>query len=258
MPEIESDGARIWYTVDGRDDAPVVLLIHSMATTHALWAAQMPALVDAFRVVRYDTRGHGRSTAPAGDFTVAQLGRDALAVLDAVGSHRAAICGVSLGGITAIWLGAHAAGRVDRLVLANTAARIGTRDTWMARIRAVREEGMEVAAELAIPRWFTDVFRENHPDVIAVYRAMARSCPLETYLGVCAALRDADLRGDAHRIAAPTLVIAGREDKSTPPADSEFIRDSLPDAHMELLDAAHLSNVERAQEFSALLRDFLK
>lgn len=258
MPNIEREGASIWYDVEGRDDAPPLLLIHSLATTHELWSRQMPSLAGSFRTIRYDMRGHGRSTAPAGDFTIEQLGLDALAVLDAAGAPRADIAGVSLGGLTAIWLGEHAPRRVRRLVLANTAARIGTSDSWSARIRVVREGGMEVAAELAIPRWFTDEFREDHADVIAAYRAMVLACPLETYVGACAALRDADLRPDAHRIAAPTLVVAGSEDTSTPPADSELIRDTLPNAHMELLHAAHLSNVERADEFTELLRGFLE
>lgn len=258
MPNIERDGASIWYTVEGRDDAPTLLLIHSLATTHELWAQQMPALSDSFRIIRYDMRGHGRSAAPVGDITIEQLGRDALAVLDAAGVERANISGVSLGGLTAIWIGENAQDRVEKLVLANTAARIGTSDTWSARIRVVREGGMEVAADLAIPRWFTDGFRENHPDIMAAYRAMVLACPPDAYIGACAALRDADLRSDLPLISAPTLVVAGSEDRSTPPADSELLRDNLPDAHMELLSAAHLSNVERPGEFSALLRDFLK
>lgn len=258
MPNIEVDGASIWYSVDGRADAPPLLLIHSLATTHELWARQMPAFTAFARVIRYDMRGHGRSTSHAGELTIEQLGRDALAVLDAAGVSRADVAGVSLGGLTTVWLGEHAPDRVRRLVLANTAARIGTSDTWSARIRAVREGGMELAADLAIPRWFTDGFRENHADVIAAYRAMVLACPLESYVGACAALRDADLRADSQRIAAPALVIAGSEDRSTPPADSEWMRDNFPDAHMELLCAAHLSNVERPEEFTDLVRDFLK
>jgi 3-oxoadipate enol-lactonase len=257
MPNIEVDGANIWYSVDGRAEAPPLLLIHSLATTHELWARQMPAFTAFARVIRYDMRGHGRSTSPAGELTIERFGRDALAVLDAAGVSRADVAGVSLGGLTTVWLGEHAPDRVRRLVLANTAARIGTSDTWSARIRAVREGGMELAADLAIPRWFTDGFRENHADIVAAYRAMVLACPLESYVGACAALRDADLRAGAQRIAAPALVIAGSEDRSTPRADSEWMRDNFPDAHMELLEAAHLANVERPEEFTELVRDFL-
>ena len=257
MPEVESDGARIWYTVDGRDDAPAVLLLHSLGTTHALWDPQLPALVDKFRVIRYDTRGHGKSSAPPGEFTLEQLGRDAIAVLDGAHVERAAVGGVSIGGITSVWLGRHASGRVRKLVLANTAARIGTSALWSDRIRLVREHGIEFAAEQAMLRWFTDDFRAKSPAIVARLFDMARACPLESYLGACAALRDADLRRELHRVTAKTLVVAGSQDQSTTVADAEYLRDNIPDAWMEVLDAAHLSNVERADKFSAMLDEFL-
>jgi 3-oxoadipate enol-lactonase len=257
MPDIEIEGARIWYTVDGRDDAPALLLLHSLGTSHALWDDQMPSLVDRYRLIRYDARGHGKSSAPPGEFTIEQLGRDALAVLDAVGAKTAVICGISIGGLTSIWLGQHGGGRATKLVLANTAARIGTSEGWSERIRAVRAEGMAAAAEQALPRWFTDDFREKHPDVAARFLQIARTCPLESYLAACAALRDADLRRDLHRITAPTLVIAGSKDPSTTVADGTYLRDNIPKAEMEVLEAAHLSNVERPAEFSELLTEFL-
>jgi 3-oxoadipate enol-lactonase len=258
MARVENDGALIWYTVDGREDAPAVLLLHSLGTTHELWNDQLPVLRDAYHVIRYDMRGHGRSTAPPGEFTIEQLGADALAVLDVVNARSAAICGISIGGITSVWLGQYAHDRVDRLVLANTAARIGTSESWSMRIRDVRAEGMNAAAEQAMTRWFSSDFRARRPDVVARFLEMARSCALDSYLGACAALRDTDLRRDLHRITAPTLVIAGRVDPSTTVADAEYLRDNIPSARMEALEAAHLSNVERPEEFSELLTDFLK
>jgi 3-oxoadipate enol-lactonase len=257
MPDIEIDGARIWYTESGPDNAPALLLLHSLGTTHELWDQQMPALQNSFRVIRYDLRGHGRSTASPGEFTIEQLGRDALAVLDAAGAQSAAVCGISIGGVTGIWLGQHASRRVSRLVLANTAARIGTSESWSERIRAVREGGMKEAADLAMPRWFTDDFREKRPDVAARFHAIASSCPLDSYLAACAALRDADLRRDLHRIMTPTLVVAGSKDPSTTVFDGAYLRDNIPKAEMEVLEAAHLSNVERPAEFSKLLTEFL-
>jgi 3-oxoadipate enol-lactonase len=258
MPDIEIDGARIWYTVTGPDAAPPVLLLHSLGTTHELWDEQMPALRDSFRVIRYDLRGHGRSTTSPGELSVEQLGRDALAVLDAARVRSAAVCGISIGGVTSIWLGQNASQRVSRLVLANTAARIGTSESWTTRMKAVREEGMQEAADLAMPRWFTDDFRERRPEIAARFHAMASACPLESYIAACAALRDADLRRDLHRIMAPTLVIAGSRDPSTTVADGAYLRDNIPDAEMEVLEAAHLSNVERPEEFSTLMTDFLR
>jgi 3-oxoadipate enol-lactonase len=257
MPDIEIEGARIWYTVDGRDDAPALLLLHSLGTSHALWDEQLPSLVDRYRLIRYDARGHGKSSAPPGEFTIEQLGRDALAVLDAVGVRTAVICGISIGGLTSIWLGQHGGGRATKLVLANTAARIGTSEGWSERMRVVRAEGMAAAAEQSLPRWFTDDFREKHPGVTARFRQIARTCPLESYIAACAALRDADLRRDLHRITAPTLVIAGSKDPSTTVADGTYLRDNIPEARMEILEAAHLSNVERPAEFTELLTEFL-
>jgi 3-oxoadipate enol-lactonase len=257
MPDVEIDGARIWYTVTGRDDAPAVLLLHSLGTTHELWDQQLPAFRDSFRVIRYDLRGHGRSTAAPGEFSIEQLGRDALAVLDAANAQSAAVCGISIGGVTGIWLGQNASQRVSRLVLANTAARIGTSESWSARMRAVREGGMKEAADLAMPRWFTDDFREKRPDVAARFHAIASACPLDSYIAACAALRDADLRRDLHRIMTPTLVVAGSKDPSTTVSDGAYLRDNIPKAEMEVLEAAHLSNVERPMEFSALLTEFL-
>jgi len=257
MPHIEIDRARIWYTIDGRDDAPALLLLHSLGTSHALWDEQLPPLIDKYRLIRYDVRGHGKSSAPPGDFTIAQLGRDALAVLDAAGAKTAVACGISLGGLTSIWLGQHSGGRVSKLVIANTAARHGTSEGWSQRMRTVRETGMVKEAEQALQRWFSADFLAEHPEVAARFRQIASSCPLESYVGACAALRDADLRRDLHRITARTLVVAGSKDLSATVADGAYLRDNIPEARLEVLDASHLSNVERPREFSELLADFL-
>jgi 3-oxoadipate enol-lactonase len=258
MPDIETGGARIWYTVEGPDGAPPVLLLHSLGTSHELWDDQMPALRSSFRVIRYDMRGHGRSSASSGELTIEQLSGDATAVLDAAGAPSAAVCGISIGGVTGIWLGQHASHRVTRLLLANTAARIGTSEGWSTRMRTVREQGMQQTASDAMLRWFTSEFRARRPDVVARFEAIASSCPIESYVGACAALRDADLRRDLHRIMAPTLVIAGSEDVSTTVADGRYLRDNIPHAGLEVLEAAHLSNVERPAEFTELLTVFLK
>ena len=257
MPDIESNGARIWYTIDGREEAPALLLLHSLGTSHALWDEQLPPLVDRYRLIRYDMRGHGKSSAPPGAFTIEQLGRDALAVLDAAGAKTAVVCGVSIGGLTSVWLGQHSHERVAKLVLANTAARIGTAEGWSGRMRDVQAEGMTAAAEQALPRWFTDEFRAAHPEVMSRYLRIASACPLESYIAACAVLRDTDLRRDLHRITAPTLVVAGSKDLSTTVADGAYLRDNIPEAYMEVLEAAHLSNVERPGEFSELLAEFL-
>jgi 3-oxoadipate enol-lactonase len=250
----------IFYTTDGPADAPLLLLSNSIGCTHELWEPNLAALAERFHVVRYDTRGHGRSATPGDAFTMEQLGRDAIGVIDAAGGSRtrtAHVLGISLGGVTAMWLGVNAADRVERLVLANTGAKIGTVDGWNERMRGLREHGMGAVADASMARWFTPPFRERHADVVARYRAMVAACPADGYLGCSAAIRDTDLREDIRRITAPTLVIVGAQDLSTTPADGALIQDRIPGARLASLDCAHLSNIERASEFSAAVLEFL-
>ena len=155
MPDIEADGCRLSWSAQGPADAPALLLLNALGTTVDLWSPQIDPLADAFRVIRFDTRGHGRSDAPAGPYALDRLGRDALAVLDAAGAPRAHVCGVSLGGQTALWLAVHAPERVNGVVAANTGARIGTTALWNRRIRDAETLGMQALVEPAIARWFT-------------------------------------------------------------------------------------------------------
>jgi 3-oxoadipate enol-lactonase len=209
-------------------------------------------------VVRYDTRGHGRSGVPGGDYTLDQLGRDALSVLDAADADRAHVCGISLGGMTAMWLALHAPARVDRIVLANTGARIGTLEMWQQRIGLARTAGMAPIAEITPARWFTSAFRERYPGIAGEFAAMVAACDPNGYAGCCAAIRDADLREEIRRIAAPALVITGAEDPATPPSDGALLAARIPGARSIELAAAHLSNVEQADAFSAAVLEFLR
>jgi 3-oxoadipate enol-lactonase len=254
---VERDGVRIGYSVAGPGDAPALLFINSIGATRALWDRQVARLDGDYRVIRYDARGHGRSDAPAGDYTLAQLGHDAVAVLDAAGATSAHVCGISLGGLTALWLGLHAAPRVDRLILANTAARIGTLETWTDRIALVHKRGMSAVADRAMATWFTPAFHAREPETTASFRAMVAGCSTTGYLGCCAALRDADLRDDVSRLRGPVLTVAGTQDVATPPAGVEFIRDHVPGSTHVAFDVAHLSNVEEADGFNDALMSFL-
>ncbi len=253
----DSGGVRIAYEVSGPDDAPALLFINSIGTTRALWDRQAARLRGACRVIRYDARGHGRSSTPAGDYTLEQLGRDAAAVLDAVGAPTAHVCGISLGGLTALWLGLHRAARVNGLILANTAARIGSLEMWAERIALVEGPGMPAVADRAMGTWFTPEFHAREPETVAAFRAMVAGCPPTGYLGCCAALRDADLRDDVARLRGPVLTIAGTRDVATPPAGVEFIRDRVPGASLVAFDVAHLSNVEQSDAFTAAVASFL-
>lgn len=257
MPHVLRDGCRLSYSVDGNPDTPVLLLSNSLGTTRALWAPQADALASRFRLIRYDTRGHGASDAPRGPYTLDMLGFDALAILDAAAAPRAHVCGLSLGGLTAMWLGVHAAGRVASLVLASTAARIGQTMLWQERIEQVKSSGMAPLAEAAMDRWFTGAFRAAHPDIVARYRTMLASSPVDGYAACCAVLRDADLRTAIGQIAVPTLVLAGTHDPVTPPSDAEAIRTKIRGARVAFLDAAHLANVEQPDAFTEHVATFI-
>jgi 3-oxoadipate enol-lactonase len=257
MLHVLRDGCRLSYALDGNPQAPALMFSNSLGTTHELWARQVVGLSSAFRVIRYDTRGHGGSDAPKGTYTIEMLGLDALTILDAAGAPRAHVCGLSLGGLTAMWLGVHAPDRVESLILASTAARIGNALLWQERIELVKLSGIRPLAEASMGRWFTEAFRAAHPDIVDRYRQMLESCPVEGYASCCAALRDADLRGKIGGIAAPTLVIAGRHDPVTPPTDADAIRTRIRDARVTELDAAHLANVERADEFNDRVLTFI-
>jgi 3-oxoadipate enol-lactonase len=257
VPQAVQSGCRISYSVGGNPRGEALLFSNSLGTTHELWHPQMEALGSAFRIVRYDTRGHGASDAPHGGYTIDTLGRDAIAVLDAAGVERAHVCGLSLGGLTAMWLGVHAPGRVRSLVLSSTAARIGSASMWNERIAQVNAAGVPSLADAAMGRWFTAAYRAAHPDIVSVYHRMLGATPADGYVGCCAAIRDADLREAIKSVAVPTLVIAGREDPVTPPSDAEDMRARIAGARVEIVDAAHIANVEQAQAYNDLVSSFI-
>jgi 3-oxoadipate enol-lactonase len=251
-------GCCLSYDVEGPEQAPVCLLLHSLGTTRALWSPQRERFRQSFRVIRYDVRGHGRSQPAVGPYTLDQLGHDALAVLDALGVERAHVCGVSLGGLTALWLGVRAPDRVDRIVAANTAARLGTAQGWADLIDRVGSGGMASVVDRGLARWFTERFRELEPATIERFRSMLLRCPADAYAGACAVLREADLREEISQIATRTLVVTGRHDQATPPALGDLICSRVSGARRLDLDAAHLSNVEQVDAFTAGVLDFLR
>jgi 3-oxoadipate enol-lactonase len=247
----------ISYDLHGPAGAPALLFINSIGTTRELWDRQRAAFAASYRVIQYDARGHGQSAVPPGDYTIAQLAQDALAILDAEQRTSAQVCGISLGGITALWLAVHAPARVRSLVLANTGARIGSVESWTARVALVRQGGMKAVADLAMQTWFTDGFREREPATVRQFREMVESCPVEGYLGCCAALREEDLRDAVGSVHCPVLAVAGSLDRATPPELLHFVHERLPHSHLLTLESAHLSNVEREPEFTSALSAFL-
>ena len=257
MPFAEVNHGRIHYRVDGDIHAPVLLCSHSLGTDLTLWEPQRTALVRSFRILRYDSRGHGRSSVAPGPCTVELLARDAVGLLDHLGISRVHFCGLSLGGMVGMWLGVHATTRVDKLILANTAAQLGSRETWDARIQSVRAGGMAAIADGVLERWFTPAFRERRPGDVAAVRRMLLSVPPEGYTACCAAIRDMDQRAGLAAIRSPTLVISGREDPATTPAMCRMLADAIGGARVIELSAAHLSNIEAAAAFNAAVLEFL-
>ena len=251
------DGCRIAWRCDGPADAPVLLLSNSLGTSMDMWAPQLAAWTQRFRVLRYDQRGHGASYAPAGAYSLDRLGRDVVELLDALGIASVDFCGLSLGGMTGQWLAIREPARLRRLVLANTSSFMGPPSAWDARIGAVRAQGMAPLAQASVERWFTQGFAAAAPDAIAPIAAMLQATDRAGYAGCCAAIRDMDMRRTAALIAAPTLVIGGTLDPATPPAHSDALVRTIPGSRLVMLAAAHLSNVEQPDAFARAVLDFL-
>ncbi|HEY2600731.1 MAG TPA: 3-oxoadipate enol-lactonase [Thermoleophilaceae bacterium] len=247
------------HRINGPDGAPVVVFSNSLGATLEMWAPQAPAVSARFRMLRYDQRGHGDSPVPPGPYDLPDLGRDVLDLLDRNGVERAHFCGLSMGGATGMWLAANAPERIDRLVLICTSARFGDPQMWIERAATVRANGTESVADAGLERWFTAGFREREPALTARFRAMIASQPDEGYANCCGVLERLDIREELGGIVAPTLLIAGAQDPSTPPEpDAHLIADRLPGTRLEVLDpAAHLANVERAEAVTDLILDHL-
>jgi 3-oxoadipate enol-lactonase len=250
VPFIEANGVRIRYRLEGKPGAPVIVFSNSLGTNLSMWDPQVAALRDEFRILRYDTRGHGLSAVPPGPYSQEQLGNDILTLLDAVEIRRAHFCGLSMGGQAGIWLGATAPDRFARLILCDTAAHIGNPEVWNARIAAIRAGGMPAIVSGAIERWFTPKFIVQSPEVIL-------DTPPQGYIACCEAIRDADLTEQASRVRAPTLIISGMHDPATPPAQGRSLASMIRGARYLEFDASHLSNIEAASQFTSALREFL-
>ncbi len=258
MNFVTTDGIRLAYQVDGSENAPTLVFVNSIGSNLSMWDAQVEHLSHALRIVRYDTRGHGASDAPPGSYTLEQLGLDLLALLDELQIEQANICGLSLGGITALWLAIAYPHRIARAVFANTAARIGTTESWDARIEAVRTGGMTAIRDTVLARFLSANFRQQHPETAQEIGNMIESTNPVGYIGACAALRDADLRAKISAIHTPSLIIGSALDESTPLAQSHELHASISYSLIKIFnDVAHLSNVERPDEFSDYVLSFL-
>jgi 3-oxoadipate enol-lactonase len=257
MPTIDADNCKINVAIDGAESAPPLVMSNSLGTNLHMWDEQARAFAKRYRVIRYDQRGHGKSGAPKGPYTVDRLGRDALAILDHLGIEKAHFLGLSMGGTTGMWLACNAPERFRKIVLANTGARIGTQDIWNARIMTVLDKGMKALVDATLERWFSQKFRDAKSPVIGKVREMLLTTPKHGYAGCSAAIRDADFRWAIGGVKLPTLVITGSLDPATPPQGGEFIAQRIPRAKLVSLEAAHLSNLERSGQFTRAVEDFL-
>lgn len=258
MPFVELRDLRVHYSLTGAAGAPALIFSNSLGATFAMWDPQLAALEKEFRVLCYDTRGHGQTAVPPGPYSIELLARDVLALLDALQLDRVNFCGLSMGGMIGMWLGVNAPQRFHRIVLCNTAAKIGTAEMWNARIENVRKGGTRAIAGTVIERWFTPEFRASSSAVVAAIQRMLENSPSEGYAECCAAIRDMDQRETIKAMRVPTLVIAGGKDLVTPPAEGRILAEQISGARYAELPAAHLSNVEAPGEFTAELMRFLK
>ena len=259
MPMIDAgDGCLLNVSVDGRENGPALMLSNSLGCTLQMWEPQMAALAKEFRVIRYDRRGHGKSGVPPAPYSIERFGKDVLAILDDLNIARVNFCGLSMGGMVGQWLGANAAERMERIVLANTTCYYPDPTNWHNRIKAVREGGIAAVADAVIAGWLTADFREQEPSIAQHMRAMLLASPVEGYLACCEALSTLDQRALLPQIEGPVLVIAGRYDQATTLASGEYLRSNIPKADLTILDAAHISNIEQAPAFTDAVLGFLQ
>lgn len=248
-----SDPVEVHHVADGPPGAPVVILVHAIGTSLAMWQPQAEALSRDFRVVRYDQRGHGASPVPEGPYEIADLGRDLLLLMDRLRVERAALCGLSLGAMTVLWVAAHAPDRVERLVGCCVTAQPASPEAWADRAATVRRDGIGAIEELVVDRWG---YRNRSPGIEALVREMLLATPAAGYAACCDAIRTMNLAPDLRSITAPTLLIAGTDDPAAQPTAMATVAQAIPDCMLRVVDgAAHLVNVEQPEAVTAAISE---
>ena len=259
MPHASVNGISLYYEISGKQEGPTLLLSNSLASNLHMWDPQMEAFNRHFRVVRYDSRGHGQSDAPAGAYSIDTLTADVVGLLDHLGIARTHFCGLSKGGMVGQRLATLHPERVDRLVLCDTANYMGPADLWEGRIQLAETQGMAGVVDATIERWFTRPFREKDPLAVAKIRAMILNTPVAGFVGCCRAIQGMDQRESSKAITAPTLIVVGADDPSTTPEKAREIQECIAGSHLTVLPAAaHLSNIEQEALFDAAVLEFLE
>ena len=259
MPLAHVNSTAIFYRIDGAEKGKVVMLSHSLAADITMWESQMAALIEAgYRVLRYDSRGQGKSAIPPGPYTMEVLAEDAVGLLDALGLEKVHFCGLSMGAMVGQMLGARNPERLTSLTLSSTAAILSPSEIWDERIATVRCSGMESVADATINRWFTESGQGRMPDEIDKVRRVILNTPVEGYCACCAAIRDMDLRDSLNAISTPVLILVGEQDPGTPVSAAEFIHGRIPSSELKIIPhAAHFVNVEQANAFNDALIEFI-
>lgn len=245
------------YKITGTPNSPVLVFSNSLGADMGMWDELVPCLLPYFRVLQYDTRGHGGSEVTADPYTIGLLGNDVIALLDELKIDKAYFCGLSMGGLIGQWLAIHHPERIQKLILSNTDAKIGTAETWNDRIKTITKDGMQAIVEGTMERWFTQDFRKNNLNRIAEIKAVFAGNNVVGYANSCAAVRDADFRDDVKKITVATLVVTGDEDAVTNVVQAEELAKNIPNAKLKILPARHLSATELPQDYAEMLIDFI-
>jgi 3-oxoadipate enol-lactonase len=257
MPFATLPNATIHYELSGDASNPSLMLSNSLGSDLSMWDAQAAVFAQKFHLLRYDMRGHGKSSSPAPPYSVSQLADDLLALADSVGFTRFHLCGLSVGGMIGMQLALHSPERLNKLVLCNTAAKLGTHEMWNARIDTVQNEGMSAVAKLTPARWFTPAFQKSNPERVADSLRVLEALDRNGYIGGCSAVRDFDLRAEIAGITVPTLVISGTHDPAATPADGRYLAENIPGARYVELNTSHISSIEDPTGLNAAVLSFL-
>lgn len=257
MQNIQLKNFKCHYKYQDFGHDQTLVLSNSLGTNLSMWDDNVDEIARYFNVLRYDKRGHGKSSIHQEKLTIAELGEDVVELVDALKLENVFFCGLSIGGLTGQWLGIHRADRFKKIIIANTAAKIGTIEGWETRIKQVTDFGLESILEGTAMRWFTPEYREKNPEKVEQILNDFKANSLQGYTACCHAVGTADFSEDLHKIEIPMLIIAGEKDEVTTVEDGQFIQENAKNAQLITFDAAHLSNMEHPQEFSKQIIQFL-
>lgn len=258
MSKIKIQHTTLNYVFDDFKKEQTILFSNSLGTDLTMWDKQIELLGQEFNILRYDTRGHGESEVTEGEYSIEMLGNDVLDLLDHLKIEKVNFCGLSIGGLTGQWLGIHVSERLNKLILCNTAVKIGNKEGWNTRIETVQKNGLDSIVSGTQERWFTPEFVSGNKAEAEAVLAKFVQTPVTGYSSCCAAVRDADFTDEVSKISIPTLIISGTEDLVTTIKDGDFLMEKIPNSLLAALKAAHISNIEKADDFTKLLIEFIK